>query len=143
MWVKEEKKNWRIKHWFSKDKFYMKYYHIKERCNNINNVRYKSYWWRWIKLEWKTFEEFKNDMFPTYKEWLTIDRIDVNWNYNKENCRWITNKEQQNNKTNNKIIKYNWKTHTLSEWSNILNIKYNTLASRLYRWMSIEKAFNL
>jgi hypothetical protein len=82
-------------------------------------------------------------MWETYKEWLTIDRIDVNWNYNKQNCRWITNKEQQRNKTNNHNITYKWETKTLSEWSDILKINYNTLSSRIYRWMSVDKAFNL
>lgn len=141
--IEEKKDDWRVKHWLSYSKIYMRYYHLKERCENIKNKRYKNYWWRWIKCEWNSFEEFYNDMWSSYQEWLTIDRIDVNWNYCKENCRWITNKEQQNNKTNNKIIEYNWEKHTLAEWSTILNIKYNTLASRFYRWFNTQKAFNL
>lgn len=139
----EVKNKWRIKHWLSYSNIYMRYYHIKERCENVKNKRYKNYWWRWIQCEWKTFEDFYQDMWETYKEWLTIDRIDVNWNYNKQNCRWITNKEQQRNKTNNHNITYKWETKTLSEWSDILKINYNTLSSRIYRWMSVDKAFNL
>jgi len=137
------KNDWRIKHWLSREKIYMKYYHIKERCENKNNKRFNIYWGRWIECEWKTFEEFHRDIWNSYKEWLTIDRIDVNWNYCKENCRWATNLEQQNNKRNNRLITHNWITNTLSNWSRELWIKYNTLASRIYRWMSIEKAFNL
>lgn len=136
-------KDWREKHWMSYSKIYMRYWRIKERCDNPNNKRYKNYWWRGIKCEWGTFEEFYEDMGGCFEDKLTIDRIDVNWNYCKENCRWITNKEQQNNKTNNHYIEYKWKTQSLSNWARELGIKYNTLASRIYRWMSTEKAFNL
>lgn len=61
--------------------------------------------------EWKnSFENFYSWAKENgYKENLTIDRIDVNGNYCPENCRWITNKEQQNNKRNNHIIEYNQK----------------------------------
>lgn len=137
------KKDWRKTHWMSRDKFYMRFYRIKERCDNPNNKSYKNYWARWIKCDWSNFEEFYNDMYPDYKKWLTIDRIDNNWNYNKENCRWITNQEQQNNKRNNHTITYKGETYSLAEWSRKLHINYNTLASRLYRWLSIEEAFNL
>ena len=52
------------------------------------------------------------DMSKSYKEWLTLDRIDVKWSYCKENCRWATMKEQQRNRGNN--VRYKWKC--LSEY---------------------------
>ena len=76
-----------------------------------------------------------------YKESLTIDRIDVNGNYEPNNCRWVNWKIQQNNRRNNHIIEYKGEKHTLSEWSKVLNIKRETLKSRLHNGWSIEKAF--
>lgn len=119
------------------------------RCYNISNSGYNKYGGRGIKIcdEWidkeTGFKNFYNwAMSNGYKIGLSIDRIDVNGNYEPSNCRWVTNKEQQNNKRNNHYITYNEETHTMKEWSEILNINYNVLRARLnnYNW-SIEKAF--
>ena len=109
---------------------------MKQRCNYKKHNRYNSYWWKWIKNEWNSFEEFYNDMFPTYKEWLTIDRIDNNLNYSKNNCRWATYKEQWRNTTTNRV--YKWKC--IAEWCEILWLNRNTIDTRLSRWWTYEKA---
>jgi len=67
-----------------------------------------------------------------YQDNLTIDRIDVNGNYEINNCRWTTMQEQANNKRNSCYITYNNETHTLKEWSEILNIPYGTLQDRIH-----------
>lgn len=130
--------------------FYNKYSQIKERCNNKNCKSFKNYWWRWIKCEWNNFEEFKNDMYDSYlkhceefwQKQTTIDRIDVNWNYCKKNCRWATKKEQCNNTNRNKYIEYNWETKTLMEWCNYLKLNYSKTLQRINTlWWSIEKSF--
>ena len=71
----------------------------------------KRYYNKWIKCERKSFEDFYKDMWESYEEhckqyWekdTTIDRIDWNWNYCKENCRWATYKEQYLNQEKHKV----------------------------------------
>lgn len=84
-----EKKDWRL----DEQQLYAIYNGIIYRCYNTKWVQYHCYWWRWIKCEWDTFEEFYNDMQPIYIKWYSVDRIDNDWNYSKENCRWITRSE--------------------------------------------------
>mgnify|MGYP007030457251 CR=1 FL=1 len=117
------------KHWDrTSNRLYRIYYWMKARCNNKNNHAYKNYWWRWISIEWNSYEDFKKDMEESYlkhcDEWTekqtTLDRIDNNWNYCKKNCRWATRWKQNNNRSNNKYINYKWESHTRSEWIKIL-----------------------
>lgn len=70
----------------------------------------------------------------------TIDRIDPNWNYCKNNCRWATCKEQSNNRRNNRILIYKWKKYTLQELSEKVWIPRFTIGSRLKRWWTLERA---
>lgn len=96
-------------HWSSYSRLYHIYSGIKHRCSNPNSVIFKYYWWRWIKNLWDNYEEFERDMWPGYYAHIeifwekdtTIDRINVNWDYCKENCRRATQKEQANNKRKN------------------------------------------
>lgn len=94
-------------HKMSRTRIYRIYFWIQHRIYNQNWPAYKDYGWRWIKCEWNSFEEFYEDMWKTYKEWLSIERVDVNWNYCKENCEWISFSEQVKNRRISK--KYNWK----------------------------------
>ena len=122
---------------------------MKQRCNNSNCKQYKNYGGRGIKVceEWvdkeNGFMNFYNwAMQNGFQENLTIDRIDVNGNYEPDNCRWTDMKQQCNNRRDNHNITYNNETHTIAEWSEILKIKRYTLYSRINMLkMPIKKAF--
>lgn len=117
---------------------------MKERCLNPNNFEYRSYGGRGITVcdEWqKNFSNFYNWAIKNgYSSSLTIDRINVNGNYEPSNCRWATHKQQARNKRNNHFITYNGETKTLIEWSEIFSILKSTLCERLRNGWSVEKA---
>ena len=131
-------------HNLSNTKIYKTWQEMKKRCYNSKYKRYKDYGGRGIIIcnEWlndfKTFYDWS--MNNGYKEDLTIDRINVNGNYEPSNCRWASIKIQSNNKRNNRIIEYKGELHTMSEWANIYNINYKLLHSRLKKGWDIEKA---
>ncbi len=140
----------RTTHWMSKSRFYKIYSNVWNRTNREKNSNYKSYWWRWIKCEWKNFEEFYKDMYLSYcnkcKEiWevnVSIERLDNDKNYCKDNCIWIHINEQQENRRINHYITYNWQTHNLRKWARIIWINEQVLRNRIViRKWDIDKSF--
>jgi hypothetical protein len=116
-----------------------------QRCENPNIKAYKNYGGRGITVcdSWRSsFSQFMAwSMENGYAEDLTIDRIDVNKNYEPNNCRWITKKAQGFNRRNNHRITYNGKTQTMRQWAEELNISYDVIAKRLntLNW-TVERA---
>ena len=131
-------------HWMSDSKFYWIWKGIKRRCNNKNLIWYNNYWWRWISYDKKreNFVWFYEDMFSIYKEWLQIDRIDNNWNYCKENCRWTTSLKNNNNRNDNHKLTYKWMTKNISEWARELWINTSTIHMRIKYWFTIDRILN-
>lgn len=88
-----------LKHGKFGSKVYMAWQQMKDRCFNPKNKRYRDYGGRGITVcsEWLKFENFYSDMGDK-PEGLSLDRINNNGNYNKENCKWSTPKEQANNR---------------------------------------------
>lgn len=120
-------------HWMTNTRIFKIWQWMINRCDNKNNSHYNIYGWRWITYDkkWEKFEWFYEDMKEWYRDDLTIDRKDSNWNYSKENCRWATQKQQANNRRTNHI--YKWKT--LSEWSDITGITQYNIRNRIrYGW---------
>lgn len=119
---------------------------IKNRCFDEASRSYKNYGKRGITVcnEWLTFENFYNWAKQNgYNDTLTIDRIDVNGNYEPSNCRWTTYKVQARNTRKNKYITYKGETHCISEWAEIYNINYIKLYKRLKRGWSFEKSIEV
>lgn len=97
---------------------------MKYRCSNINCSDYPNYGGRGITYceRWEQFSNFLEDMGRRPGNNYSLERIDVNGNYEPNNCRWATKIEQARNKRNNNFIQVDEQTKTLSEWISIANI---------------------
>jgi len=147
-----KKKHFNYKHGMCKTKFYGIWRGILSRCNDKNCDKYKHYGGRGIKCLWKSFEEFRDDMYDSYLKHFkkyssrntTIDRVDNNGDYCRRNCKWTNRKAQANNRRSNCFISYKNEIKTLAEWAEILPFEYHTLKARLnkYGW-SVEEAFTI
>lgn len=142
----------RFKHWLSKTAIYRKFKHAQERCKP-NYRKHENYYDRWIRFLWKSFEEFYNDMNESYEEFCrihwpentTLDRIDNDWPYCKENCRWATREEQSRNKRTCNKFTFEWKEYsTIAEFCEINWYNPRTISTRINRdWMTIEEAITI
>lgn len=105
-----------------------------QRCTNPNNSFYPRYGGRGITVcpEWKSRRAFREWALKNgYEENLTIDRIDNDKGYSPDNCRWVTMKENCNNRQSTHKVAAFGECHSLTEWSEILHISYNTLKKRV------------
>jgi len=136
-------------HLMSKTRIYHIYDGICQRCTNSRCREWLYYWGKWVKNLWNGFEDFYRDMWESYeihvKEYgereTTIDRIDSNWDYCKENCRWATRKEQNNNLTSNRKFVYKGKMYqTLTSLCATYWISKPAVKWRLEAGWTIEKA---
>lgn len=116
---------------------------IHRRISNPDDPGYKNWGGRGIQVceRWSSLEAFIEDMGPSYRKGLSIDRIDNDGNYEPGNCHWTTSVVQQRNRRNNVLLTYLGKTLTVAEWADICEIKYATLHKRVttYEW-STERA---
>lgn len=116
---------------------------IKARCYDEKTKGYLNYGGRGIIMcdRWLIFDNFYADMGDRPNKKMSIERIDNEGNYCKENCRWATRIEQQNNKRNNIYVTYEGKTLSLSAWSREKNINTGTLNGRYHRGKRGEELF--
>lgn len=146
---KEMSKQRMTKHGQTKTRLHTIWCSMRERCNNPNSQAYNNYGGRGIMVckEWQDdYMNFYNwSMANGYEDTLSIDRIDVNGNYEPSNCRWADTKTQCNNTRSNIMITYQGKTQSLKLWCEELNLDYNMIRARFARnnWKdkSIEEKF--
>lgn len=134
------------KHKLSSSRLFCIYDHVKQRCCNTSNDNYKNYGGRGITIcdEWLD----KDNGFMSFYSWamqngyqdsLSIDRIDVNGNYEPDNCRWATAKEQANNTRKNRKIVYNGVIYSsMKIFSEKYNIKYSALQYYVKKGLKID-----
>lgn len=113
---------------------------MKERCDRPNHKAYKRYGGRGITYsdEWKSFDKFIEDMGRPEKG-MTLDRINNDGNYSKENCRWATRKEQSRNTSFNRNLTWLGITRPVARWSELLEVPAKRLYERLRKGWSVEK----
>lgn len=134
-----------LRHGEEGTRLYKIWQQMKYRCSNSpSNNHYDNYAARGITV----CDEWAND-YSTFAEWarqngysdeLTIDRIDVNGNYEPSNCRWATMAEQNRNKTTTFYVTIDGETKCLKDWAREFGIKYSTVQMRIERGWKVEDA---
>lgn len=130
-----------ITHNMSNSSAYKSWRSMKVRCDNTRSPDFDRYGSSGIKYQkdWSKFENFHADMGDR-PPGTTLDRIDNNLGYSKENCRWATGTQQNNNKNNNKLLEHDGICMSMANWSRKTGIKYKTLKSRIYFGWTTEEA---
>lgn len=116
----------------------------KTRCYNQRQQNaFRKYGAKGVQMcdEWRnSYESFKLWALENgYDDSLTLDRVDPAGPYSPENCRWATQKQQQNNRTNNRRIEFNGHTKTLAEWADATGFTKSTIEHRLSRGWSVTE----
>jgi hypothetical protein len=132
-------------------RFYRIWIGMRQRCYYKNQISYKNYGARGINIDWDSFSEFKKYMYAGYlahcrkygEANTTIERVDNNGNYSKENCVWATYKEQSLNRRNSYLLTYNGQSKSIADWAKELKINRFTIYQRLHRGWAIEKVLSI
>lgn len=128
-------------HGMRKHPLYKTWAEMRYRCNNPKKWQYKHYGARGVRVceRWESFPAFVEDMGerpPGY----TLDRIDVNGNYEPSNCRWASRMAQANNARSNRVVEFRGERKTLCEWGRETGIAFSTIWLRLRNGWLVEDA---
>jgi hypothetical protein len=132
--------------WICGTRIYNIWKEMRRRCNCKTGAHYSAYGGRGIRIcsEWDDFMSFYSWSIQNgYDDTLTIDRIDVNGDYSPDNCRWVSMKEQENNRRNNHLLKYKGQLKTISQWAEIYGLSYRIIYRRLKAGWTIEEALTI
>lgn len=123
---------------------YASWCHMRSRCFNPRDPNFAGYGGRGISIceRWQSFECFLTDMGRRPSSDYTVDRRDVNGNYEPDNCRWLTRAEQNRNRRDNVNLTFNGVTKCLEEWSREIGRTSDCIAWRLRRGWPIERVLN-
>lgn len=133
----------------STHELYGRWVGMKSRCLNPHRRSFKQYGARGIKVEWKTFDEFVDDMYSSFivhkaknggGRKTQIERKNTDGNYSKDNCIWATPKENCRNKRNNRILEHNGEKKPMMYFAEKYKIEFDLLDWRLKHGWSIQKS---
>ena len=130
-----------FKHGWSETKIYDVWKGMRARCSYPDNPNYEFYGGRGISVcpRWENFENFLADMGEP-EPGMSLDRIDNDKGYCKENCKWMSKLDQANNRRNNIAVTIDGVTKSLSQWSRQSGIAYRTILCRLKRGVNPKEA---
>lgn len=111
-----------------------------DRCYNKNSKAYTKYRDRKPEESWQSFTNFLNDMGPRPTPEHTLERVDNEKGYSKDNCVWATAADQQNNKETNIKIRFEGGEYTISTLAKQVGMNYAKLRYRLMRGWPVEEA---
>lgn len=129
-------------HRLSNTKLYRCWADMKQRCSNPNNDRYSAYGYRGIKVtsRWeKSFSNFYADMGKSYFHGATIDRIDVNGDYEPSNCRWVTFDENNKHRRNTIYVEYEGRKQRLVDLADAAGLPRRTVLGRRSRGYPVDR----
>lgn len=137
------------KHGMTNSRLYKIWRGMKERCHRKKHPGYKNYGDRSIGVcdSWLSFLGFKEDMEKSYNEHVqkfgekntTLDRIDNDGGYSRDNCKWSTLKEQHNNTRRSVQFTVNGITKSITDWAKDLRMSQNTIRKRIKMGVPIEE----
>lgn len=116
---------------------------MKGRCDNPNDRRYSRYGGRGIKYDpsWSEFPQFYADMGPRPDPKMSLDRIDNDKGYSKENCRWTDSFTQASNTSRNRFVEYQGQRFHISALARYLGLSTDTISRRINKgWPEEEWA---
>lgn len=119
-----------------KEPFYTLFNHIRARCRYPKNKDYERYGGRGITFEWDNYIDFKKDMYESYlkhkknNKTTSLERIDNDGPYSKENCRWATLQEQHQNKRTSRYLTYKGRTMIIADWAREIGTSRQTIRHR-------------
>lgn len=133
-----------LRHNLSNSPEYTAWEAMKERCFNSKRKQYKNYGGRGITVckEWLDFRNFYADMGPKSDKKSSLERIDNNKNYCKENCIWASRYTQNRNRTNNVYLTYNGEKKILTDIARETGVHAQTIKARISTGMTVEEAVN-
>jgi hypothetical protein len=129
-------------HGLRKSPLYETWARMLRRCRNERSKEYAMYGGRGIRVceRWiHSVEAFCEDMGPTYREGLTLDRIDNNGPYAPWNCRWVNRIAQANNTRRNRFLVFRGKKMTVAEWARRLNWSADVIRGRIRLGWPVER----
>lgn len=124
---------------------YKSWQEMRARCNNKRSISYPNYGGRGISIcaRWSEFENFLADMGER-PEGKSLDRIENNGNYEPNNCRWATSKEQNNKRRQCRYIEYLGRIQTIAQWCDELGLNYPRTYNRIVvQQLLPEQAFDI
>lgn len=140
----EVKRNRWLTHGETNTKLYRLWGSMVNRCYTPSAWNYALYGGRGIRVcdRWRySYENFKRDMWPR-PEWMSIDRVDNNWDYEPWNCRWATKKQQWRNRRTNRLYEFEWEKMTIFDVADRTWKDVWLLRGRMKAWWTLQEALS-